>query len=449
MAIVLAKFSAVSPARLAAFEILRRVEDTGSFASILLADRATELSAPDRALAHELVLGVLRWQLWLGRLIEHYANRKLSSVDPTIQTILNLGLYQLRLLSRIPASAAVNESVNLVRRARLRSAEGFVNAVLRRAKREPDYDPVAEVLDPVERLAVKTSHPPWLIQRWTKNFGTEETERLAVANNQPAPVAFRVVNARSNRLEVVNRLRAAGANVQASRVAKEGWRVAGAPDVVWELAREARIYLQDEASQLVVEVVGARPEDRILDLCAAPGSKATQIAEQLTQGRIIAADLYGHRLKIVEQTSRQQQLARISCLLLDASQSLPFPEESFDRVLLDAPCSGTGTLRRNPEIKWRISPHDIGDLATRQKLFLAKAARVVKPGGWLVYSTCSVEPEENEHLITDFLGRESGFQMAKPPVDASLITTFGAIRTWPHRQGTDGFFIAAFSRQRL
>lgn len=444
----MAKSNAVSPARLAAFEILRRVEDTGSFASILLADRAKDLSSPDRALAHELVLGVLRWQLWLARLVEHYADRKISSVDPTIRTILNLGLYQLRFLSRIPASAAVNESVNLVSRARLRSAEGFVNAVLRRATREPDYDPLAEVADPIERLAVKTSHPSWLIQRWIKNLGHEETGRLALANNQPAPVAFRVVETRADRPTVLNQLQAAGANVQASSVTKDAWRVSGAADVVWALAREARIYLQDEASQLVAEVVGARPEDRILDLCAAPGSKSTQIAELLTTGRIIAADLYGHRLKTVEQTIRQQQVARISCLVLDASQSLPFPAESFDRVLVDAPCSGTGTLRRNPEIKWRISPHDIRDLATRQRQFLAQAARVVKPGGWLVYSTCSLEPEENEHVITEFLGRESGFQMAKPLVDASLITPFGAIRTWPHRQGTEGFFIAAFSRQR-
>jgi 16S rRNA (cytosine967-C5)-methyltransferase len=445
----LAKSSAVSPARMAAFEIVRRVEETGAFASILLADRANELSPPDRALTHELVLGVLRWQLWLARLIEHYANRKTSSVDPSIGTILNLGLYQLRFLSRIPASAAVNESVNLVRRARLRSAEGFVNAVLRRATREPDYDPVVEVLDPVERLAVKTSHPQWLIQRWIEAFGAQETERLALANNRAAPVAFRIIKRRAKPEEVFGRLQGAGANVQASSIAKGAWRVAGAAEVVWELVREGHIYLQDEASQLVAERVGAEPGEWILDLCAAPGSKTTQIAGQIEKGRVIAADLYAHRLHIMEQALRQQQLANISCLVLDAAQPLPFSEKSFDRVLVDAPCSGTGTLRRNPEIKWRISPADIRDLATRQKLFLAQASRVVKPGGLLVYSTCSVEPDENEHVITDFLEREREFQMVPPPIDPSLRTASGAIRTWPHHQGTDGFFIATLSRQRI
>jgi len=445
----LTKSSAVSPARSAAYEILRRVEDTSAFASVLLVHRAKELNPNDRALTHELVLGVLRWQLWLTRLIEHYSNRNVSTLDPSIRTILSLGLYQLRFLTRVPPSAAVNESVKLVRQARLRSAEGFVNAVLRRATREPDYDPVTEARDENERLAVKTSHPAWLIQRWTNAFGAAEAESFALANNRQAPVAFRITSLLGQPAdEVLNRLRSAGANLQPSLIAKDGWRVEGSPEEVRELVREGRIYLQDEASQLVAEILGARPEDTILDLCAAPGGKATLIAEQLVEGRIIAGDLHEHRARIIEQTSRQQRLDRLSCVVLDASQPLPFPDQSFDRVLLDAPCSGTGTLRRNPEIKWRISPGDVRDLATRQRLLLEQGARAVKVGGRLVYSTCSVEPDENEDVIADFLRRESEFKLAEIPGSASLKTPSGAIRTWPQHQGSDGFFIVALSRQR-
>ena len=184
----------VSPARLAAFKILQRVEAGGAFASVLLAAQADKLQQSDRALCHELVMGVLRRQLWLDRLIAHYAERDPQRLDLPVRLALRLGLYQLRFLSRVPASAAVNESVNLVRLARLRSAEPFVNAVLRRATREPDYDPAAEISDPVERLAVETSHPSWLIERWVNRWGLDETAAFARANNEVPPVAFRIVN---------------------------------------------------------------------------------------------------------------------------------------------------------------------------------------------------------------------------------------------------------------
>ena len=441
------KSNSVSPARLAAFEILLRVE-AGAYAAVLLALRAEELKPQDRALCHELVMGVLRRQLWLDRLIEHYANRKVAELDVAVRVVLRLGLYQLRFLARVPASAAVNESVNLVHFARLRSAGGLVNAVLRRATRDPEVDPAASILDPIERIAVATSHPAWLIERWTKAFGAAEAEAFAWANNEPAPVAFRVVNRRAQEAEVCERLRQAGAELVPSKIVAGAWRVTGARSLLTELAARGEVYIQDEASQLVAAMLDVKPGQRVLDLCAAPGSKATQIADRaLNASMIVASDLHEHRLRTVVSTAKSQGLRNIHCLALDGLQSLPFREGSFERVLVDAPCSGTGTLRHNPEIRWRISPADISDLSRRQQQLLFNAGRAVRPAGRLIYSTCSVEPDENEDVVQTFLENNETFRLGELPLDASLLTAAGAARTWPQREGTDGFFICAFERR--
>jgi 16S rRNA (cytosine967-C5)-methyltransferase len=446
LAIALVKTNSVSPARLAAFDILLRVEE-GAYASVLLVSKEAELKAPDRALCHELVMGVLRRQLWLDRLIEHYANRKVSELDAAVRVVLRLGLYQLRFLSRVPASAAVNESVNLVHLARLRSAGALVNAVLRRATREPEVDPTSTIHDPIERVAVTTSHPLWLIERWTKAFGAEETEAFAQANNEPAPVAFRIVNNRAQEAELCEGLRRSGAELVPSRVVGGAWRISGAGSSLAELVAAGQVYVQDEASQLVAEALGARPGERVLDICAAPGSKTTQIADRcLDSAIIVAGDLHQHRLRAVISSAKLQGLRSIHCLTLDGLTTLPLADSSFDRVLVDAPCSGTGTLRRNPEIRWRISPDDIQELSRRQRRLLFNAARVVKPGGRLIYSTCSVEPDENEQVVQAFLENQETFRLGQLGLDSSLLTLSDAARTWPHRQGTDGFFICALER---
>lgn len=437
--------NAVAPARIAAFEILRRVE-AGAYASVLLATQDEELQPRDRALSHELVLGVLRRQLWLDRLIDRFANRTADTLDVPVRIALRLGLYQLRFLSRIPASAAVNESVNLVRLARLRSADGFVNAVLRRATREPKYDPAGAISDSLTRLAVATSHPSWMIERWLRAFGEEKTEAFATANNEAAPVAFRVVR-RSAEAEVLDRLRISGGRLSASTIAEGAWRIVGGGEMLRKLAQAGQLYIQDEASQLVAQVLEVRPGDRVLDVCSAPGSKATQIAASREAAIVVAGELHEHRLQTVAQTARLQGVESIRCVVLDGQCPLPFREAPFERVLVDAPCSGTGTLRHNPEIRLRISDEDIQDLSSRQRQLLVNASRIVKPGGRLVYSTCSVELEENEAVANDFLENNDQFEQAQLAVNSSLLTPSGAARTWPHRDGSDGFFITAFERK--
>jgi 16S rRNA (cytosine967-C5)-methyltransferase len=435
LAIALAKLKEISPARLAAFNILQQVE-TGAFSSVLLAAEEPRLQPSDRALCHELVLGVLRWQLRLDKIVEYCSKRRVESLDPAVRIALRLGLYQLRYLTRIPASAAVNESVSLVRVARLSSATAFVNAVLRRAIREAEYDPASDVSDPLERIAVQTSHPVWLIERWARSFKVAEAESFAQANNIMPPTAFRIVQNRAKESEVLASLNSGGAELDKSRVAEGAWRVSGATSLVRELSAAGEIYLQDEASQLVAEVVNAKPGERVLDLCAAPGGKTTLIADRAAdKAMVIAADRSETRMATVISTTRKHELKSIKPLLLDAGETLPFEEEAFDKVLVDAPCSGTGTLRRNPEIRWRLAESDISAFAEQQKQFLSEAAKVVKPGGRLVYSTCSVELEENEEVIQAFLAQDDGFR------------ALSTLRTWPHREGCDGFFVAAFERR--
>jgi 16S rRNA (cytosine967-C5)-methyltransferase len=440
----------ISPARRAAFEILRRVETESAFASVLLAELDRAMRDDDRSLCHELVLGVLRRRLWLDRAIEHLAGRRIESLDLAVRLALQLGLYQLRFLSRIPPSAAVNESVNLMSTARVKSAKSFVNAVLRRAARESDYDPAANVSDPLEKVAVETSHPRWLIERWTNAMGLEEATAFALANNQPAPTAFRLTarsaSSEDMRTEIFRELNDAGAIIQPSKVVRESWRVEGALRVVRKLAAAGLIYLQDEASQLVAAIVAPKANQRVLDLTGAPGSKATHMAMIAPHATIIAGDLYSHRANTMRTLALNQD-ALIWTVVHDARRKLPYRERSFDRVLLDAPCSGTGTLRRNPEIRWRLQPGDIAELSGQQQQMLFSSAEMVRAGGHFVYSTCSVELEENEAVVEAFLASNKDFVRIVSDVSTALRSESGAVRTWPHREGVDGFFITALERR--
>lgn len=445
----------VSPARLAAFDILRRVENEGAFASALLATLDIDMRSDDRALCNELVLGVLRRQLWLDRVIEYFSGRKIESLDTPVRLALRLGLYQLRYLSRVPAAAAVNESVNLMHAAHVRSAASFVNAVLRRATREPDYDPAADIEDPVRRIAIETSHPVWLIERWDRLFGVAETESFARANNERAPVAFRFTSKATKSEHVLDELRDAGASLEPSQLVPEAWRIKGASGVLQKLSGQGLIYLQDEASQLVGHILDPQSGERVIDVCAAPGSKTTHIAARSPETMIVAGDLHQHRLHTLRQLAASQGAMAIHLVTHDAANGLPFADGSFDRVLVDAPCTGTGTLRHNPEIRWRITAEDIIELAARQKLILCNAARLVRAGGCLVYSTCSVEPEENESIVQAFLEENPGFkprglQWQRPDGaedrNHALLTSAGVARTWPHKHDVDGFFIAAFTK---
>lgn len=437
----------ISPARLAAFDILRRVEEQRAFASVLIASLdEDELSHRDRALAQEITLGVLRWQKQLDYFIARYARRPVEKIDSPVRIALRMGIYQLRHLTRIPQRAAVNESVSLVKRARLKSAAPMVNAVLRNAANHPEDKAGEGIEDPMEKKSVEVSHPRWMLERWIKLIGESEALSLAVTNNEPPPVVFRVNTLRAGEDETLIALEEEGVSFQPSEFVPRAFIVHSPASIIVRAAASGALYIQDEASQMVSLLVEARPGDRILDLCAAPGSKSSHMAAlTFDQAWIVACDIHPHRLSTLASTCLRLGAHSIDAVALDAALDLPF-EEKFDRVLVDAPCSGTGTLRRNPEIKWRLAPQDIDRLSQLQTALLGRAARMVAPRGRLVYSTCSIETEENEEVIRRFLESDSTFRLIEPRAHPSLITDENFIRTFPHRHNSDGFFAAVMER---
>ncbi len=378
----------LSPARAAAFDILMRVE-RGGYASDLL--RAAPLDARDAGLASEIVLGSLRFQAQLDFLIAHYSGR--AKFDPEVRVALRMGIYQLRYLERIPRHAAVGESVELVKRAKKASAAGLVNAVLRKVNREPVQWP---------DRATELSHPAWMLERWKRQFGSEIAEGIARANLR-APATY---------------VRLAKAPLPDGR-GPEGLEPTDVPGCYRvDKLKHVPLRIQDIGSQTIVPLLELQPGQTFLDLCAAPGNKTAQALESGVWA--VACDVHASRLA---------SLAGLDCrrVVLDGTQPLPFGNR-FDRILVDAPCSGTGTLARNPEIRWRLRPEDLADLHGRQVALLRNALERLAPGGKLVYSTCSLEREENEEVL-----EETGVQPER------------LHRRIPGRDPGDGFFAAVLS----
>ena len=437
----------VSPARKAAFEILRKIEGERAFSAILLPAYEENLKPEDRALCHALVLGVLRNQFLLDFLVEHFSGKKIEKLDLAVKIALRIGLFQLRSMEKIPARAAVNESVNLVYLAKKRSAAGFVNAVLRKSERDANFNLLDKIEKPVERLSIETSHPVWLLEKWSRQFGFEETEKLAKTNNQQPPTAFRLTNQDGE--TILQELETAGAKLEKSKIANNAFRVSGATQTIRKLVSENKIYLQDEASQLVGETINLKPEENFLDVCAAPGSKTTLISSrfkvQSSKSLLVAGDFIVPRVRILKETVERFGSQEIKIVRYDAG-NLPFADESFDAVLVDAPCSGTGTIRHNPEIRYHLREKDFAELSELQNAILTSAARVLKKNGRLIYSTCSLEPEENEAVIDNFLAKNPNFKINAKNLPARFLTEKGYGRTFPPRDDADGFFIANLHR---
>jgi 16S rRNA (cytosine967-C5)-methyltransferase len=464
----------VSPSRAIAFEILARVEMQDAWASDALRARLAQAEPPgaggagarvkreDAALATELVFGVLRWQLLLDFLIERQANRPAAELDREVRRALRLGAYQLLFLDRIPASAAVNESVEITKRAGKRSAAALVNAVLRRLLRGPyrpaEFERTLPVgMPPAERLGILHSHPAWMVARWLAALGGDRTRALLEANNRPLPVACAVLDT-AHAAEVAESLREDGLTVEPGRLLAGALLVRGGSVMETAAFREGWIAVQDEASQAVPLLLGVEPGQSVLDTCAAPGNKTLRLALAAGPGAlVIAGDIHPHRLRSVGGQLRRVRIAGVRLVALDAARPLPFARQ-FDRILVDAPCSGTGTLARNPEIRWRLAPADVEELSKLQQAILLHALDALAPGGRLVYATCSLETEENEQVVSSVLGERKDVHLAPPPASFAaqlapgvslgrLFESEGIFRTLPSETGTDGFFAAIFERQ--
>ena len=429
---------AVSPARSAAYEILLRVEGMGAYASELLhGANARRLSDRDHRLCTELVMGVLRWRGALDKIIATQTGRELNKFDHEVSTSLRLGLYQLLCLDRVPARAAIYESVEIVKRARKRSAAGMVNAILRNVKNG------GAILDH------DAGHPHWLIERWRSTYGARLTNEIREYDQRTPPTAIRVGSP-----DVVRELEREAIELAPGRLLGSAF-VVNAGDIT--RARpflDHRVTIQDEASQLLALLVGKGKT--ILDCCAAPGGKTRIMAEQNPQATIFALDLHPRRAALVR---RLVALGNVQVIAADARR-LPL-RGNFERILVDAPCSGTGTLARNPEIKWRLEQSDLQQMQAYQLAIISGAIAHVAPGGRLVYSTCSLEPEENEQVIDKLLAEHSAFHLVSCAQelddlrsrgelvwpDISSLTSGPYLRTLPGVHPSDGFFAAILERK--
>jgi 16S rRNA (cytosine967-C5)-methyltransferase len=453
----------ISSARKIAYEVLRRVEAEGAYASdVLHAELGARVKADDAGLATELAMGVLRWRRLLDFLLERQLKKPVARLDLPVVLALRMGLYQLRFLERIPARAAVNESVELVKSARKASAATLVNAVLRRAADEARV-PAAQFVPPAtplaERLGILHSHPTWIVERWLKRFGEGQIIALLEANNR-APRLTCAVHDVTRRDEIFASLKNAGLRIAPGNILQSAFAVSGGSPTRTESFRTGAISIQDEASQTVPLLLNAQSGDRVLDLCAAPGGKTAALVRAAgAKGIVIAADRHAHRLRAMREQFKRLGLKDVRLVELDAASTLPFGT-LFRRILVDAPCSGTGTLARHPEIRWRLNPKHLAEFHALQTSLLRSALQQLAPGGRLVYSTCSMEPEENERVVEEVLRSTSGFRrdtaseiarglsgkLVPGRVLESLFDPDAYFRTTPSALETDGFFAAVISR---
>jgi 16S rRNA (cytosine967-C5)-methyltransferase len=430
------------------------VETTDAFADRLLEtlpDRGG-LDPRDRALLTELVLGTLRWQRRLDWTLARASHRALDDLQPWVRTLLRLTAYQLGFLDRIPQWAAVHEAVELAKRRRSAGATAFVNGVLRALASESRPWPVPTAADPVESLALRASHPTWLVERWWARYGPTEAEALAVAMSEAPSVVVRANTLRDTVDGVATALHGAGVGATPTRFAPEGLSLERAGDLR-QLAplRNGSAVVQDEAAIMVGHALGPLPGETVADVCAAPGTKTTHLAALMeNRGRIVAADPHPGRLGLLREASARCGADIVEPRLAEARALARDLRQTCDRVLVDAPCSNLGVLRRNPDAKWRRAPGDFPVLAAAQASILDAAAALVRPGGVLVYATCSLEPEENEAVVAGLRARHPDMEPdpLPPTVPEACRVTPDVLRMAPHRHGSDGFTAHRLRRRR-
>jgi 16S rRNA (cytosine967-C5)-methyltransferase len=436
--------------RILALRVLERVQRAGAYADVLLHNTLarSDLGAPDRAFATELVYGTLRWRGHLDFLLSRCLDRDMEKLEPLVATALRLGAYQIVIEDRVPTSAAVDESVRCIRAAGAERATGLVNAVLRRlANSHTSITPPTLENDPMGHLMYALSLPEWIALRFLELYGPEDAAALARASNEAPPLAVRVNRSKTDRDTVLADLRTRFADAGPCEHMLDGIVLGRRGNAALDPAfRDGLITVQDEASQAVVALLDPQPGEAVLDTCAAPGGKATGIAERVGEtGSVLALDRHPKRLDLVRRAARRLGLTNLACETADLSRKLApeIAEQRFDRVLVDAPCSGLGTLRRNPDARWRVRPGDPARLAETQLAILRNSAQALRPGGRLVYSTCTLLPEENEGVIEAFLGGAPAFRRVPPdrlPDEVSrLLDPQGTLRCFPHRHDTDGF----------
>lgn len=447
-------------ARETALSVLIAVEEEGAYSHLMLHKALENISdSKDQALATELVYGTIQRKNTLDYFLDRFVHKGVHRLQKWVACLLRMSLYQLLYLDKIPDHALVHEAVNIAKKRGHQGISGMVNGVLRNILRNKESLQLSPALSPLERIALEHSHPEWLVKRWIEQFGIEITEQMCRANNIPPHGSIRVNRLKNNRDDLLRRLRDSGKEAELSVVSPYGILLIGEgnPARLPEFGR-GEITIQDESSMLVADILDPQPGMVVLDACAAPGGKTTQIAEKMNDnGRIIANDVHSHKQSLIEQQAKRLGITSIETTVEDARKlNGMFAEGMFDRILIDAPCSGFGVIRRKPDIKWTKREEDVYAIAKIQLEILEALAPLLKPDGILVYSTCTIEQVENEQVVQAFLAKHRDFILdddIQDVVPARVYETCrqaeGVLRLLPHQLHTDGFFIARFRKKRL
>ena len=434
----------------AALTILLAVDKNQAYSNLLLHQTIEKykLDVKDRGLLTEITYGTLQHKLTLDYYLEPFIHGK---VDLWVRWLLRMSLYQMHYLSRIPAHAAVNEAVEIAKRRGHKGIASMVNGILRSILRE-GVRSTNDIKDPNERLAIETSHPQWLVDRWVESYGYEETAEMLRENNIPPVQTVRVNTTKATVENVLTTLEREGVKAVRSEVMPECVHLQTGQAARTAAFRHGLITIQDESSMLPANVLNPQPGMKVLDMCAAPGGKTTHMAEKMqNEGSILAMDLHPKKLDLIEENTARLGLEIVQTAPVDGRKAASFlPKESFDAVLVDAPCSGLGVMRRKPDIKYTKREEDLESLQTIQLAILDNAAQVLKAGGRLVYSTCTVDKQENEGTVEAFLSQHPEMEsesLTNLPEKLLAKQNNGMLQVFPQDFGSDGFFVAAFRKK--
>ncbi len=429
-----------------AVKILNRVERTDAYLEKLLDNemKNSELSGQDKALLYEIVHGVIRWMGRLDWILNGFYKGQFSKAIPNLKNGLRVALYQILFLERVPDYAVVNEAVEFVKKLQGQKSADLTNAILRniiRSKNAIRYPDPQE--DLVGYLCAFYSHPSWMVKRYLERFDREATEKLLAANNEKPYLTLKINTIKTNEEEFKQLLNSVNLKYEQGKYLPEFFQLQNLTNITaWEYFKEGYFNVQDESAGLACRLLDVKPGMRVLDLCAAPGGKSAYIASLMNnQGEIVAVDRYEGRVRIVEQNLNR---LKINCVKTVVVNALEFNDNKFDRILADVPCSGTGTLTKKPDIKWKRDLLDLRSMNELQYELLVKASSLVNPGGVVVYSTCSIEPEENYEIIKKFLNNNPNFKLDNASLYFSkdLVDENGCIQTFPHVHHMDGAFAA-------
>ncbi|HEY3425229.1 MAG TPA: 16S rRNA (cytosine(967)-C(5))-methyltransferase RsmB [Negativicutes bacterium] len=440
-------------AREVALKIINDVTNNDAYANIALAREINRqnLTDQDRRFVTELVYGTIKAGATLDWLLSYYVTRSVSKMPPIIRNILKMGIYQIFFLSKVPHSAACNQAVELTKKYGHPGTVKFVNAVLRNAVRNPDKAIYPDKnSQPTKYLSLKYFHPEWLVARWIDRLGIQSTEELCLMNNSTPPLSLRTNTLKIERQELLAILEQEGITCEPSQWATEGIICSNHPALrTLKSLREGLFQIQDESSMLVAHVLDPQPGEFIIDACGAPGGKSTHIAAIMqNQGKVLSTDIYDHKLALTTENADRLGIKIIETKVLDATLLGSLYPEQADRVLVDAPCSGLGVLRRKPDSRWRKNESMLAELPILQTAILHSAADCVKAGGILVYSTCTTEPEENQAIVQGFLTDRPDFSLQVAGAYLPVKSADTMVQLWPHIDHVDGFFISRMIRTK-